>query len=127
MINISIDNFDKAFWLSSTNIRNLMRAAIDIDINIGAVESSVGALSNSLDNIDSVLSGIQDQIDSIVQGGGGSGEGGSIDPLDPLYVNLDQRVKANTSAIASHGHDISDLVVRIIKLEARVDALEKGG
>lgn len=127
MINISTDNFDMAFWLSSTNIRNLMKATIDIDINIGAVESSVGALSNSLGNIASVLSGIQSQIDAIVQGGGGSVGGGSIDPLDPLYVNLDQRVKANTRAIASHGQDISDLIVRIIKLEARVDALEKGG
>lgn len=123
MIGLSWDNFDKAFWVSSTNIHNLINGAINIDINIGAVERDLNNAYSMISSVGSSISDLEARVAALEAGGGGGG-GGSIDPMDPLYVNLDQRVKACERAIEAHGHDISDLKVDVIKLDARVSALE---
>ena len=51
MLNLSMNDFDKAFWVSSTNMRNLMRAAINIDINVGNVEDNVSQIGSEIDGL----------------------------------------------------------------------------
>ena len=121
--NLSWANFDKAFWVSSTNIRNIIQNSIDNDADMRGVGNALNQYGQNLNTINGLLSGIQDQLDSIVSGGGGGG-GGTVDPTDPVIVNLQQKVKALEQAVESHGKSLSDIRVELIKLDARVTTLE---
>lgn len=123
-ISITWDSFDKAFWVSSTNMRNLMKATIDISVSIGSMASDIEKLSKYLEQLKPIIKNIDDRLTALENGGGGGGGGGSIDPNDPLYIQLNQKIEACERAIEAHGHSISDIRVDIIKLDARVSALE---
>ena len=121
--NLSWANFDKAFWVSSTNIRNLIQNSIDNDSDMRGVGQALNQYGQNLNMINGALQGIQDQLDAIVSGGGGGG-GGSVDPLDPVVVNLQQRVAALERAVEAHGRNISNIQVDLLKLDNRVTTLE---
>lgn len=124
-ISITWDSFDKAFWVSSTNMRNLMKATIDISSSVGSMASEIEKLSKYLEQLKPIIKNIDDRLTALENGGGGGGGGGgSIDPNDPLYIQLNQKIEACERAIEAHGHDISNIKVDIIKLDARVSALE---
>lgn len=74
MIGISWDNFDKAFWVSSTNMRNLINSAIAMDINVGHVESDlnnayaqINDLRDLIDSSAGSVSDLKDYVDLIVK------------------------------------------------------------
>lgn len=123
MIGLSWDNFDKAFWVSSTNMRNLINSAIRIDINVGGVEDKVGELHSIVDSITSGPLGIDaiwdeftevwneflsvyhilDEIMDLISGGGGGGGGGSPDP------ELAARVSVLEGKVSTQERQIADL------------------
>lgn len=74
MIGISWNNFDKAFWVSSTNMRNIINSAINIDINIGHVESDLNNAYAEISNLRDLtesgagsVSDLKDYVDSVVE------------------------------------------------------------
>lgn len=105
MINLTADNFDKAFWLSSTNIRNLMKAAIDIDINVGTLENN--------------MSNIQDQVDNI----GNSGSDNSQDLLELMDL-LDKHIENQKTINENFFALFQDLTKIVVDHEER---LQNGG
>lgn len=123
---ITWDSFDKAFWVSSTNMRNLMKAAIGTSSDLNNMSTDLSEVMRAIRDLGPVLRSIDERLTALENGGGGGGGGGggSIDPSDPLYIQLQQQIEACERAIEAHGHSISDIRVDIIKLDARVTALE---
>lgn len=112
MINISTNNFDMAFWLSSTNIRNLMRAAIDIDINIGQIEGTVDTIQTDLSTTLQRISDSMRELDLRVYvleqtiTGSGGGEGG---PLEMRVSLLENQMEGWTQQIQNLTTRVTDL------------------
>ena len=54
----SWDDFDKAFWVSGTNIRNLIEKLIEASGNIDSLQSQVNNIQNDLSDIHGSLSDV---------------------------------------------------------------------
>lgn len=123
MIGISWNNFDKAFWVSSTNMRNIINSAINIDINVGHVESDLnnaydlifkemGDTSKIMDEIMDIweefadVYRILDEIMDLISGGGGGGG----DPSDP---ELAARVSILESKVNNQQRQIEDIITTV--------------
>lgn len=153
MINISWDSFDKAFWLSSTNIANLIRSSIDIDVNIGQVETDVDGIHTDINDINQDIAdlnqNVQGEIDALrdttdamlsrievleekVDGGGGGGGGGDQADITQGEWNMMQNVVQNlvnanvqrVAEILDLQAEVTGLKSSVLDLTHRVDALE---
>lgn len=124
MINITFDNFDKAFWVSPTNMRNLMKAAIDIDINIGKVEDVQVDLKNDIMN-NSVairdLDQLMQQVNDALRDISGGTESDAINALSARVASCETKIgilerqnQANLNIALQAVQEVND----------RIDALE---
>lgn len=98
LIDFSLDSFDKAFWVSSTNMRHIIDAAIAININLGNVEQQVDYIQNDINNM-------QNQIND-------------------NFSDLKGDVSDIWNALADDKRDIMNLAQLILSLQERVEALE---
>lgn len=105
MISLTWDNFDKAFWVSSTNMRNLINGAINININLGNVE----------DNVNNIGQEVGDIRDDLI-----TTDGDLADVLELLqrHIENQQQINSNFMAVLQ---DITDILV---DHEERISALE---
>ena len=62
---VTWDNFDKGFWVSSTNMRNLIEAAINASIQIQSLQNQVNVIQNQIGNLQNQQSQIWQNISDI--------------------------------------------------------------
>lgn len=107
MINITFDKFDTAFWVSPTNMRHLMKAAIDIDINIGQVEGNVEQLDERTNSLIRDTEGLRD----------------NIKDLDSLMEAINQALRDNSGG--SESDIVNALSARVASLETQIGILDR--
>lgn len=108
IIDFSLNSFDLAFWVSSTNIRHLMEAAVAINANVGQVE-------NNIEYIEADLSDIKDQLMK--------GDQDLLDVLKLLEQHIENQSKINENFLAAF-KNVADILA---DHEKRIQALEGGG